>query len=308
MHSSNLLGCRVCAIVFGILVAHVTAAEKPSDIPSVPIDLQKLKPLNKNQTVFLDATEKRLVLQSEVVMREGLLEMLVCLKRTKEHESILAVDTKAQIVHAGLLALGAQAGTPVRWNPDFQPAQGPKIQIFFNWTDENEKARRVSAQSWVRHVTRRYFVEKVEDLPKSFQLPDDSELKWDAKNNELLWFGHMTEMQRDACLKISKTEGFQKAIKSFFQQSRIRQMQGEWVFAGSLLVTNEKTGESFYQAESGDLICVANFASATIDIAANSSAMNDDLLFEASTENIPAVGTKVLIELIPVLDADPTKK
>jgi predicted TIM-barrel fold metal-dependent hydrolase len=53
-------------------------------------------------------------------------------------------------------------------------------------------------------------------------------------------------------------------------------MEATWVFAGSQFLTDERTGEKFYQAESGDLICVANFASATLDISANSSATNDD--------------------------------
>ena len=63
--------------------------------------------MNKQETVLLDAEGKRLVLKGEVCLREGLLEMLVCLKQTKEHESILSVATKAQTVHAGLLALFA---------------------------------------------------------------------------------------------------------------------------------------------------------------------------------------------------------
>ncbi len=251
----------------------------------------------------MDAKGKKLLLRSEVVLREGLLEMLVCLKQTKEHESLLSVQSPAQIVHAGLLALGAEPGSPVRWQPEYQPATGQQIEIFLNWTDEQKKAHRVPAQNWIRHATRRYFVEKLEKLPDTFRLPDDSELKWDTKHHELLWYGHMTAMQRDTCLKLSKDESFQAAVKSIFKQSQIRPMEANWVFAGSFFVTDEKTGEKYYQAESGDLICVANFATATLDLAATSSATNDDLMFEAYTERIPPVGTKVTIELIPIFKA-----
>ena len=226
--------------------------------------------------------------------------MLVCLKQTKEHESLLSVNTQAQIVHAGLLALGAKSGSPVRWQPEFQSATGQPIEIFFRWTDERGKFHRDPAQSWVRHATRRYFVEKLEQLPETFKLPADAELKWDNKHKELLWYGHMSEAQREANLKFSKEESFQKAIRSLFKQSQIRPMEASWVFAGSYFVTDEKTGEKFYQAESGDLICVANFASATLDLSANSSATNEDLMFEAFTERIPPLGTKVTIELVPV--------
>ena len=276
------------------------AGEKPVE-PSVAAatDAGDSKPLNKAGTVLLDVKGKKLLLISEVVLREGLLELLVCLKRTKEHESILSVDAQAQIIHAGLLALGAKAGTPVRWQPEYQAATGQTIDIFFSWTDEEGKHHRDPAQSWVRHATRRYFVEKLSPPPKGFKLPADSELKWDSRNEELLWYGHMSESQRDDVLKLSQDVKFQSAIKSFYKQSQIRQMEAGWVFAGSFFVTNEKTGEKFYQAESGDLICVANFASATLDLAATSSATNDDLMFEAFTERIPPLGTQVTIELVP---------
>ncbi len=283
------------------------AADNVVESPlAIAKETDDLKPLNKSGTVLLDAKGKKLLLKSEVVLREGMLELLVCLKQTKEHESILSVDSQAQIVHAGLLALGATPGSPVRWQPEFMAATGQPIDVFFTWTDEAGKLHRDAAQTWVRHATRRYYVEKLESPPTKFKLPPDSELKWDAKNGELLWYGHMSEVQRDASLKISNDERFQKAIKSFFKQSQIRQMDATWVFAGSYFLTDEKTGEKFYQAESGDLICVANFASATLDLSATSSATNDDLMFEAFTERIPPLGTKISIELIP--DLKPPKK
>lgn len=267
------------------------ASTKESDEP---------KPLNKTGTVLLDAKNKKLLLKSEVVLREGLLEMFVCLKQTKEHESILAVNTQAQIVHAGLLALGAQTGSPVRWQPEFQPATGQQINIFCTWTDADGKLHRDPAQTWIRNATRRYYVAKVESLPDTFKLPAETELKWDPRQKELLWYGPMSEEQRDAALRISKDAAFQKAIKDFHKKSQIHQMDGHWVFAGSYFLTDEKTGEKFYQAESGDLICVANFATATLDVSVNSSATNDDLMFEAYTEHIPPIGTKVTLELVPV--------
>jgi hypothetical protein len=292
----------VAALLLGLGACRLAvSADQPSDQkPVASKDADEPKPLNKPGTVLLDAKNKKLLLKSEVVLREGLLELFVCLKQTKEHESILAVNTQAQIVHAGLLALGAQAGSPVRWQPEFQPATGQQINIFCTWTDAEGKLHRDPAQSWIRNATRRYYVAKVETLPDTFKLPADSELKWDPRQKELLWYGHMSEEQRDAALKISKDQEFKKAIDEFYKKSQIHQMEGNWVFAGSYFLTDEKTGEKFYQAESGDLICVANFATATLDVSVNSSATNDDLMFEAYTEHIPPIGTKVTIELVPV--------
>lgn len=257
-------------------------------------------PLNKSGTVLIDLKAKRLLVKSEVVMREGLLEMLVCLKQTKEHESLLSVDAKAQVIHAGLVALGAEVGSPAKFLPDYKPATGQQIDIFFSWTDAEGKLHRDAAQKWVRHATRRYFVEKLDPIPKSFAIPADSDLKWDEKHKELLWYGPMSETQRDGLLKLNQAASFQQAINSFFKQTQTRQMEANWVFAGSGFTTDADTGEKFYLAEAGDLICVANFTTATLDLAIESSATNDTLMFEAYTERIPPLGTKVTMELVPV--------
>jgi len=268
---------------------------------AVPAAADGLTPLNRSGTVLADLKGKRLIVMSEVVLREGLLEMLVCLKQTKEHESVLAVDAKAQMIHAGLLLLNAEPGTPARFVPEYQPATGQALDIFLSWTDDKGVAHRERAQSWVRHATRRYFVHKLDTgLPRGLVIPPDSELKWDDRRKELLWYGTMSSADRERLLKLSAEAPYQAAIKALFDQSQVRPMKADWVFAGSGFNVDPETGQRSYLAESGDLVCVANFATATIDLSIPSSAANDDLLYEAYTERIPPVGTKVQIELIPI--------
>lgn len=288
------IGATLACIFATADVAHPQPAAPKEAASSEPVSL------NKSGTVQLDLKGKRLLIKSEVVLREGLLEMLACLKQTKEHEAILSVDAKAQVIHAGLIALGAEAGSPAKFVPDYKAASGQGINVFVNWTDAEGKLHRAFAQSWIRHATRRYFTQKIEMLPKGLKLTQDNDLKWDDRNKELLWYGTMTEAQRDMLLKLSPDAPFQKAIRSLFDQSQIRQMDARWVFAGSGFNVDSATGEKYYLAESGDLICVANFSTATIDLSIESSATNDGLMFEAYTERIPPVGTKVTIELVPV--------
>lgn len=280
----------------------------------------KLVPLNKAGTVLLDAKGKRLVVKSKVVLREGVLEMLACLKQTKEHESILAVDAKAYVIHTGLLALGAKPGRPVQFvrevkTPDgetkliedYKPPTGQKIDIYLQWKDKDGKLRRVPSQSWVRHNINRFYTAKLKPLPADLELPEepaDGDLRYDKRIGELIWFGHMTSEKRDELLKLSKDERYRKAVESFHRQSQPREMKAEWVFAGSGFHTDEETGKRYYQAEGGDLICVANFPTATIDVAIESSADEGGLLFEAYTERIPPAETEVTIELVPVFDKD----
>lgn len=281
------------------ILLFVAATAFAADPPPPPIDVAKLTALNPQETVYLDKAGRKLVMKGEICLRSGVLEMLVCLKRTKEHEAIFSVDTKAQIVHAGLIALGVEPGKPVQFQPEYKPATGPVIDVFISWTDAEQKRHRVPGQRLVRNSVRRYWVEPLEKLPAGLKIPEDSELRWDGKRNELLWYGPMTDARRDELLKLSSDAGYQKAIKSFHKQTQVHELKADWVFGGSGFYVDAENGTKFYQAEEGNLICVANFSSATIDLAIESSAQNDDLLYEAYTERLPPMGTPVLIELVP---------
>lgn len=93
-------------------------------------------------------------------------------------------------------------------------------------------------------------------------------------------------------------------VQSARAQDWIREMktgkalEQPWVFGGSGFWKDESTGKEYYQAEGGDLICVANFPSAMLDLPIESSDMNADLLFQAFTERIPPRGTPVTLILI----------
>ena len=263
--------------------------------------------LNREGTVRYDKVRhdkeaRRVYLKAQVALRQGSLEMLCCLKQTKEHESILSLDARAKEVHAGLLAVGATPGKPVQYDPEYQPPTGQKIAIFVNWTDEAGKAHRAPAQSWVRQAVNRFWAVKMDALPKGLELPANTELRFDRKLKELSWYGPMSAAQKKQFLALSNDKDYRAAIESFYEQSQSKEMKADWVFAGSGFYIDEETGLKSYLAEGGDLICVANFADATIDVAIPSSADDSNRNFEAYTERIPPKGTPVTIELIPVAD------
>ena len=76
----------------------------------------------------------------------------------------------------------------------------------------------------------------------------------------------------------------------------------DWVFAGSGLVDNplDPDHPKTYLANDGDVICVSNFDTAMLDLPVESSKNNDELLFEAWTERIPPLETKVVVILEPI--------
>jgi hypothetical protein len=92
------------------------------------------------------------IVDGEVALNRGQLEMFACPQGTKEHESVVAVQSKAQYVHAGLLAVGATKGRPVQFDPKYTPASGGVIDIWVLWKDEQGNKQRARAQQWIRNT------------------------------------------------------------------------------------------------------------------------------------------------------------
>jgi hypothetical protein len=75
------------------------------------------------------------------------------------------------------------------------------------------------------------------------------------------------------------------------------------VFAGSLFIPDpiDKTKPPFYAANDGDVIAIVNFESSCLDVPFLNTKDNDDLVYEAHTQRIPALKTPVTVILEPVL-------
>lgn len=206
------------------------AAAQPGEQPP---PLVRLSPTSQ---IWLDPRRNAVVVDGQVCLREGPLEMFACPKGTKEHEAVVSLNCAAHEVHAALLAAGARPGRPVQFQPQYQAASGQVVDIYVLWKDASGEKHQVRAQEWVRNT---------------------------------------------------RTG---QALKS------------DWVFAGSGFWKDEETGKEYYKADGGDLVCVSNFPSATLDLPVESSQANADLLFEAFTERIPPRGTKVRVVFWPRAD------
>ncbi len=240
----------VSAVTVGLVVGNLREAnsqgpdaKQPAakQVKPPPDDKAGLQRLSPESAVWLDKENKRLIVEGEVCLTRGLLEMFACPRDTKEHESIVAVQAKAYVIHAGLLALGAKQGRPVQFDPEYVPATGARVDVHCFWTDDEGKQQQTQAQQWIRNV---------------------------------------------------KTK---------------KAMEYSWVFAGSDFWLDENTGKRHYLGDAGDLICVSNFPSATLDLPVKSPQDNANLFYEAFTESIPKRGTKVTLVLIPELKKDDAK-
>jgi hypothetical protein len=88
-----------------------------------------------------------------------------------------------------------------------------------------------------------------------------------------------------------------------------KELDTDWVFAGSMLVENplDPSAPKRYLANDGDVICVANFPAALLDVPFRSAAAWSERFFEAWTERIPELDTKVVValEVLPVPEKKP---
>lgn len=210
-----------------------TPDEQQHQLPPYLPAPENAKRLDKVGHAWIDRGKGVVYVDGRISLRRGLLEMFACPRNTKEHESIVSVDCKALVVHAGLLAVGADTGTPVEFAPEYKPPTGTQIDITVHWKDQDGNMQQAKAQHLIR----------------------------DARTG--------------------------------------KQMDLPWVFAGSGFWQNEQTGTSGYMAEAGDLVCVANFSTATLDVPAELSNSNGSLLYEAFTERIPPLGWPVRLEFKP---------
>lgn len=76
-----------------------------------------------------------------------------------------------------------------------------------------------------------------------------------------------------------------------------------WVFAGSVLVKDPDNGaREYYGADGGDVISISNFPYSMLEIPAEISKDDAQLTYEAKTDKIPPLGSKVWLILEPVPD------
>lgn len=214
-------------------------SEKPRDLGQPLVDdLAKLMRLDPKQPVWIDPKNKQIVMLGEVCKAGYPLEFFATYSN-RSYEAVVSVNVTPSIVHAGLLATGAEAGHPAKFEPEFVAPTGTEVAIEVRWKDDKGKVQSVPAQHWIRNI---------------------------------------------------KTK---------------KELDSNWVFAGSQFVTDETTGKKYYQADSGELICVLSLPTAMLDLPIRSYGAIEARSFEAFEEHLPPGGTPVTILLKPVLGGKP---
>lgn len=126
-----------------------------------PDDLVRLHP---KQNIWFDKKNKTAVLHGAVGLTRGPLELFACTGRVtrdrsskerifadgpKAHESVVVFDIIPHLMHAALLAAGAQPGKPAVFSPQFVPPSGALIEVTVRWKDEQGNVQQCAAGEWV---------------------------------------------------------------------------------------------------------------------------------------------------------------
>jgi hypothetical protein len=205
---------------------------------------ESLVQLPGGDPVYLTPDRKSVIFLGVVCQRQTMLEMFICMRDTTEHESAIAADVRPFLIHAGLLATGAEPGLPIQANPTYLPPTGPVVDILLRWKGEEGETQEMKAQDWIRNT------ETGEAMTES------------------------------------------------------------WVWTGSYMIPPRPEPETpdeyhlppqspFAADHSGNIITVANFPSAIMDLPVASSDSNNCLSYETFAEHIPPDGTPITVVLTP---------
>jgi hypothetical protein len=153
-----MIGCRMtlrsviaAAACFWLGLSLATAEEAAAPPPKLPAPEGATR-LAPNFDVWLDAKRGVVLVDGQVSLRRGMLEMFACIRNTKEHEAVVSANTQAFLVHAALLRLGAESGHPAQFVPEFKPPTGTEIDVSVEWLDPQGKLQTARAQDWIRDM------------------------------------------------------------------------------------------------------------------------------------------------------------
>lgn len=140
-----------CLILSAIALAAVPGS--PAATAAEPGDRHpNLKRLSPTEEVWIDPARKEVVVGGRIAIDRGPIEFFACSAGTKEHESIVATKASARLVHAALLAIGLEPGTPVSFDPEYVAATGPRVLVRARWTKDDGTSVTIDAREWVRNT------------------------------------------------------------------------------------------------------------------------------------------------------------
>lgn len=237
-------------------------------------EVQTVRPVRKPVVLpgLVVDFEKRCVdLEAKVCLDAGYLELVACTEGSKEHESIVAVSSKALHIHTALLLLGAENG-----HPEMRKLVDEEKQRWANLSPAGDEIE-------VMLVVKNLKGEVVAKPISEFVLRSTGRL--DAVSGDV---------RSDPDQKVNPAG---KSVE--FPQV--------FLFAGSRL-RNTGRGPKQYLADlSGNVISIATFGDEVLCLPSHQTQQNSALMWQVKPGVLPKVGTMVTLRLRPSKKSPPSE-
>jgi hypothetical protein len=95
-----------------------------------------------------DLRAKRVTMDGRVALTSGAVELLACVRGTKDYESVLALDCQPYDLHLGLLAIGLEPGRPARDSSRGSLPAGRRWSCGWSGRTERAAPSGIGRKSW----------------------------------------------------------------------------------------------------------------------------------------------------------------
>lgn len=157
MHRTRQSGLRLAAFgAFlatlwpGMPVAAQIAASRPSSAPAS----RPAGPVQFQPGIRIDWDAREVLVEGQVILREGAIELFACSPRTREHESILLVAARPMHIFQAMGLIGLTPGHPPRVDIEreiFEGARGEPVEVLVRYTFEG-KSREEPIERWMQRA------------------------------------------------------------------------------------------------------------------------------------------------------------
>ncbi len=249
-------------VIFNSLSHSVVSCQENSQTAQInDKDVRPDKEPIKLPGLVIDFKNHCVDIEATVCLNNGFLELVACTKQSKEHESIVFVAARPMHVHTALLLLGVKNG-----NPAIRQQIGKENP---RWVDLPPRGDPINVFFVVQNADQRSVERPVSDFVVLSK-----------------------ERSKTRNLNEKNGPGDKLAADS-------TPFPHTFVFAGSQL-KEAGTGPRQYLAEkSGNVISIATFGDELLCLPEVQSHKNNTLMWRIKPNQLPKIGTKILLRLRP---------
>ena len=126
----------------------------PAFVRAQPATSPATAPTGELPHVQVDVKNRQVRVDAETLAVDAPLEFFAVVNGTNEHESVLRSPAKPSHVHLGLVMIGLEPGSPVKYSEAAKkwiPPHGPPLQISVEY-EQDGKTTKVPAYRWMRDI------------------------------------------------------------------------------------------------------------------------------------------------------------